>query len=455
MTQFSGFRPTFAPVQLARRQRPTALSYAAPPLALPESTESAFPTFLGFLTASYLLAVCTMSMATKETSWIPQVVGLLLGLCWVVVGLFIKGQPIRWTWAMTLFVLYSVWSATGILVTIDPDFFLLMYTTQLKVCLITWVCFQCVKTRRDLLLCCVFLGVAGCIVLVQGLDSILRSLEFTGTRLTKDARAEGATLISNANTLGEFGVLVIFGSIAGLLSYKNLIFRIFSASLGITGFYIVAASGSRTAMLGVGMLGLALYWFHFRKAENAGLGRRIVLIFLAICVIAGTVLFIAKLPFFFRLQEVFSSSENLLKEPRVQYFFTSLQVTAEHPILGLGVGGFALARLGTDNKGGGHYSHSSISEALCATGVPGFLLYFGAYFVMYRLLQQTRKLRLPKYDKAMVNMLMALFWVLMIFNAVAVIQTSRFIWPFTGAALGYIWNLRQLYSEYEPEFAAA
>lgn len=452
MTQMTGYRPPLVP---SRQYRPPRWSGAGQPSAesvAPDAIEGRFPTILGFLTAAYLVSVCTMSAG--DVSWVPQVVGIILGVSWVVIGLFLKAQPIRWSWTVTLFFLYVAWAGTGLLITLNPEYFMILYGTMLKVCLVTWVCFQCVKTRRDFLLCCLFLGFAGLFVLIQGLDSIIRAVEFSGARESKESRASG-TLLSNANTLGEFGVMVIVGMTACLMGYKSALARTLCVFLGIAGLYIVTASGSRMAMLGVVTLAAAVYWFHFRKAGGSALGRRIMLVIMGMFLVAGSIVFVTKMPLFFRLQEVFSSMDNFRKEPRVEYFFRALDVTTEHPMLGLGVGGFAIAGLGKTAKGHGHYSHSTISETLAATGIPGFLIYFGCLASLFVLLRQTRSLNLPPLDRAAVNVIMALFWVLLLFNAVSVMDQNRLVWPLTGAALGYVWNLRQQYSRTAPQYQAA
>jgi O-antigen ligase/polysaccharide polymerase Wzy-like membrane protein len=452
MSQMTGYGSSLVPSPQYRRPRPSAVALPVAESLISDPPEGRFPTILGFLTAAYLVSVCTMSAGA--VSWVPQVVGIILGVSWVVIGLFLKAQPIRWAWTMTFFFLYLVWAGTGFFITENQEYFMVLYGTQIKVCLVTWVCFQCVKTRRDFLLCCLFLGIAGGFVLVQGLDSIIRAVEFSGGRETKESRASG-TLLSNANTLGQFGVIVIFGVSACLMGYKSKIVRVLCVLLGIAGLYIVTASGSRMAMLGVVTLAAAVYWYHFRKAGGSAFGRRIMLVIMGILLVAGSIVFVTKMPLFYRLVDVFSSKENLQKEPRIEYFFRAMDVTAEHPMIGLGMGGFAIAGLGRSAKGHGHYSHSSISETLAATGIPGFLIYFSGLLTLFVLLRQTRTLNLSGPDKAAVNVIMAFFWVILLFNTVGVQDQDRLLWPLTGAALGYVWNLRQRYSYTAPNLAAA
>ncbi len=425
---------------------------SSPVLAEVEA-EGRYPTVLGFLTAVYFVSVVTMSAGKFETSWVPQVVGVILSVAWLVIGLLIKGQPLRWSWPISLFFLYVTWVLTGLLVTTNVDYFILGYTTQIKVTLITWVCFQCVKTRRDILFCFLLLGFTAVFVLVQGLDDIIHSIEYAGRRGAKVR--EGTALLTNANHLGEFGVAVMVGATACIMGYKNTMMRLISSGFILITLYIIAASGSRTAMFGVVAFAAAFYWFHFRKAGGENVGKKIVIVFLSLFLLGGSVLFITKLPFFFRLQEVFSSKENLQKEPRVAYFFNALETTAEHPVFGLGLGGFALAKFGVGKGGMGQYSHSTVSETLSCTGIPGFLIYFSANVAIFKILLRTRKLPLPKADATMVNVLMSLFWVFMMFTVLANFEAHRLYWPMTGAMLGYAWNLNQKYSQTVPRRVAA
>ncbi|HKQ46997.1 MAG TPA: O-antigen ligase family protein [Phycisphaerae bacterium] len=381
-------------------------------------------------------------------------VGVVLGVCWLVVGLFIKGQEIRWVWPISLYLLFAVWAVTGLFVTAELTFFTMLITTLAKVAGVTWICLQCVQTRRDVLFCYFLLGFASLIVLYQGIDAIVHSIEFAGEKGAKDVRA-GTTLLANANDLGEFGVITLVGVTACVMGYKNTFVRVVSLGFGVAALYIIAASGSRTAMLGTVTFATALYFFHFRNAGAASAGRRVLLVFLSLFLVAASAYFVAKLPFFYRLQEVFSSRENLEKEPRVEYFFRAIESTAQHPVFGLGLGGFAMARLGVGAGGKGHYSHSTVSETLSCTGIPGFLLYYGAQFAFFRILQRTRRLPLPKPDKTMVNIIMAHFWVYLFFSTVVSMDSHRLAWPLVGGLLGYVWSLNKRYAAASPSYATA
>lgn len=439
MTQYSNY-----PIQFA----PSMIDYDAEAALIrnqrfdPEARS--MPTLLGIATGLYLASVALFSTASASTAWIPQAVGALLGVLWVAVGVFAKGQPLAWSKPIMLFVAFTAWSTTGLIVTADTDYFMQIYMTSIKVMGITWIASQCVRTRKDLLVCCFILCIAAVVVLVQGIDTIIRSVQFSAGKDIKGARASG-TLLSNANDLGEFGVLVAIASVACLLGYKSILLRLCTTVSLVSALYIVAASGSRMAMLNTLIVAVSLYWYHFRKAGGSDVIRKVLIVCLAMVVLAGSMYYVSNLPFFYRLIKTFSSYDAMQDEPRFQYFISAIIVTIQNPIIGLGQGGFALAGLGRTAEGVAHFSHSTISETLSCTGIPGFLLYFSGRFAFLFLLLRTRKLPLPQRDFAVVNLIVAFFWVNILFDIVAMTFQHRLMWPMIGAACGYLWQLNRTY----------
>jgi len=405
-----------------------------------------FPGVLGVLTGMYLASVAMMSAAGEGLSWVPQVIGLTLGVGWIVIGVMFKGQPLRWSAPVLLYVLFALWCGTGLSVTINTPYFMTLFKTILKVALVTWVASQCTRTRNDFLVCCLLLCIAGFVIVATGIDTITRAIAQSSKDAGNAARASG-TLINNSNNFGIFGVIVIIGAVACLMGYRNVLLK----SVGVTaiacGLYIVAASGSRKAMAGVALSALALYFYHFRKAGSGGFGKKVLVTFLTLVMFAGTAYYLSRLPFLHRFTEVVTSSHQAQKEARYQYFFKALESTAQHPLIGLGIGGFSMHRLGRNASGEGQYSHSSISETLSCTGIPGFLLYYGSQFALYKLIRRVRRLRIPRSDWTMVNLIFVLYWVQLAFGAAAVIYDHRLLYPLIGAICGYLWNLQRDYAD--------
>jgi hypothetical protein len=264
-----------------------------------------------------------------------------------------------------------------------------------------------------------------------------------------EERAGETLLLANANTVGLFGLRTLVWVTACVLATRRVSFKLLSVMPVPFGLYLIAASGSRKAMIGFMLSAAALYYYHFRKAGASSVGKRLLAILIGLMIVAGSVYFVVKMPHFFRLTRTLESTASVQEQARFQYFIRGMQKTAESPIFGMGAGGFALAGLGTGAHGA-HYSHSTVTETLSCTGVPGFLLYFGGQLLLYLLLQKLRKAKLPPRDAAMVNILMVLFWLNLMTSVLAVALGDRLIWPLLGAICGYLAYLKQTYVDGSP-----
>lgn len=408
--------------------------------------EPVMPRLLGFIASLYLASVCFFSTASESVAWVAQAVAIGVAFAWLTIGLIIYGQGITWTKPITLYVGFLVWSLTGYIVTIHAERFTLTLTTTAKVVLITWVMSQCIRTRRDLLICFFMVALTSVVVIALGADEIKRSATYRGDAGDSWAKDRAsATLLGNANDLGIYGVTVVISGVFCLLGYRSVLVKGCGVLACAGGMYLVAASGSRTAMLGIAVGTVALYYYHLRQLGTNSMARKVAVFFIAIMLMAGAAYFIAKLPFFFRVREMMTDRGAVEKEPRLIYFFRSLEVVAKNPIFGLGLNGFAMHRLGTNHRGEGQYTHSSISESLSATGLIGFALFYGVYFVLFMQIRRLRKLDIPPKDRATLNMIMAYLLVVVAFSSVAVLFYHRLICPLLGACSGYVWYMEKMY----------
>lgn len=404
------------------------------------------PTLLGFASALFIMSTCLASTASESVSWIPQVVAMCVGALWLCVGVILHGQQIRWIKPISLYLFFCGWACTGILVTIDQEYFLGTLKTYWKVALITWVLSQTIRTRKDVLACCMAIALSSIVVAIAGRDQIDRALHAHSVIGDAAKARANETLLGNANYLGMFAALVALCGLTCFLAYRSLILKCLAVAGVLSGLYLIAASGSRTSMLGLACGVLATFIFHFRKLGLSSVSAKVATVVFGLGLLVGTGVFITKLPFFYRMVDVLSSKEELMKEPRVHYFFTALNVISESPVFGLGLGGFALNRLGKGSKGYGHYSHTSVAETLSTTGLPGFFLYFWSLFAMFQLIRRVRKLDLPKEERLIANMIMAMFAMITSFNGVAIVDTHRLIWPLCGGFAAYLWNMQQKYA---------
>lgn len=238
---------------------------AGPQPAAVQAREPKMPTFLGFASAMFIMSTCLASTASESVSWIPQVVALGVAALWICVGVILQGQRIRWILPISLYLLFCGWACTGIIVTIDQDYYLSILKTYWKVALITWILSQTVRTRKDILACCLAITVSSIVVAIVGRDQIQRALE--AHKVVGDAAKARAndTMLGNANYLGMFAALVALCGLTCFLAYRSLILRCLAVAGVLSGLYLIAASGSRTSMLGLTCGVVATFFFHFRK----------------------------------------------------------------------------------------------------------------------------------------------------------------------------------------------
>lgn len=410
---------------------------AATPWANPERVRAGF---LSVVAATYLASVPFLSYSEKlAASWVPQALGIGVALIWSLTAVA-TGRRIVWTRPVTWYLVWVFWAASGILVTASPEYFWGRYKTLLKVALMTWVLSQCIRTRADLGCCFFVLGLVSLGVFIEGGDDLARAMGSSEGR-GEGYRAQG-TLLSNANTLAQFAVIVIAAGLGGLFIYRGLIVRALALLPIPFALYMIAASGSRKGMVSVMLIGVGFYVYQIRKSGASGMSRRFLMFLVGASLIAGSVYFVAKLPFLFRLTGAFQDTDSVQAQPRFQYLIHGMALTARHPVIGTGLGGFALAGIGKGDKGY-HYSHSTITETFCTTGIPGFLMYFGGQFVLFRLLRVLRKAHLPKRDAAMVNLCTVLFWILLFYAVLSVSFSDRLMWPLLGGICGYLTHMKQ------------
>lgn len=437
MSQLTQYGSLTAPAGRFRPQRAYAESSATGP------REPSWPSLPALAASVYLVSVPMLSSWDEGTAWIPQVIAVGVAVIWLIFGAILGGHRIVWAPPVMLYVLWAFWAASGLMVTLNRDYFMINWRAILKVMAITWVVSQCVRTRADLLACLTSLGGASFVLFSTGAEAILKASAFSGMRETADSRA-GGTLISNANDLGVFGVVVLLGSLTSLWAFRNKFLKLIALAPVPIALYLVAASGSRMAMIGVMMVGAGIYWFHLRKAGGAGVERKLAMLVVGMMLVGGSMYYVSKNPFFFRLKAQFADKNALAEQPRLQYFARGMKATAENPVLGLGLGGFALHGLG--GRGNlSHYSHSVLTETLSCTGIPGFLLYFGSQFAFFNLVRKLRKAPLPKWDGAAVNMLMVAFWTFFLMSLVSMPAANRMLWPLHGAFCGYLIVLKKRY----------
>jgi hypothetical protein len=393
---------------------------------------SAMPGILGVAAGLYIASVPLFSFI-GQFSWIPQVVGVFLGIAWLLFGAFGRGGLI-WSAPILLYVGWAAWAGfSGVIVTDFTDRFLPRLTTIAKVVAVTWLVAQCVRSRSDLMLLFLCLALTAPIVFYLNRGDILATTKYTRDLALSEGTAKETTL-GNPNTLAMYGVVVLAASTACVLAYRSVMLRSVAAIGLPCGLYFIAASGSRKGMISIVVLAAMLYWYHFRLIGRKNLSRKIAMTVFGIGILIGAVYFLSKIPTVFRLTESIDARV-IQNEPRVVYFVRGMEALMANPLAGMGLGGFGASGLAGRRD---HYTHSTITETLVATGLPGFLLYAGSFVSLYALLRAVRRQAAPGSELALVNVLLVFYWTV-VFNSIThVMINDRLVWPILGGAIGYL-----------------
>lgn len=416
----------------------------APQLAVPalaEQDRSVFPGLLGVGISLYLFAVVICSRRV-DLAFLPQVIGIVVG-CFLIIWNLGTGVKLAVPRFMLWYFLWFIWASCTMPLSGSADPYGTIWVTQAKICLMTLVASQCVRTRGDVLALMFALTLATLVVFVVGKENIMQALNYQKYQSATKSRAVD-TLLGNANVLAFFAITAVTGAVTCILAYRNILLRLLPGLILPLGLYLLVASGSRKGMLSLVVVAVGLYWYHFRKSWSGFKGKLAALI-LGGVLVTGAIVLVSRMPTLDRL-----TSTVVAKEARYVWFIRGLEITAKNPIFGIGVGGFAI----TGESGRlGIYSHSTITEALTATGIPGFLLYFAAQGALFLQLRRLRKLPLPSRDMVIVNCCMCIYWIWMVYHLFSVMFDNRLACPLMGAIAGYLLHLEKTYGRQSPNYS--
>jgi O-antigen ligase len=277
-----------------------------------------------------------------------------------------------------LFVLWA--SVTGPLVAVSPIVFFDQLKTLLQMLVMVLTIYGLLRFK--MMPNMVFIGLI-LASLIQGFVVITgRGLE----EVKEISEEQSVGLTTNANTLG---MIAAYGTLAALIVWRRRTLSPWMNRLAILAVltanaYVVIASGSRKSGL---ILALAwILWGLFVLPRMKSLGRLLAPVIIVVLmataayfvlpvVMSDTVL--GKRLIELKEKEGGGSiTFGVLENERVNMYKEGWRMFLQSPIVGVGLGQFPFhySRMS--------YSHSDIIEPLATTGVVGFMLYQGFYFIM-------------------------------------------------------------------------
>lgn len=186
-----------------------------------------------------------------------------------------------------------------------------------------------------------------------------------------------AARIAGANAVGFYCALGIIGMLALLKEVKSIWLRGALVASGIIALYGVILSASRGAM--VALIATAILWpalcmVNIAKYKTRAIAGAVVVLLLFYWVFQFIIQDTYMGVRFTRATQLEDSSSQM----RLELFMTGLQTFAKNPIFGVGLGQFStVSRLG-------HYAHNEFAEIIATTGLPGLVIYFSIYWLVWQ-----------------------------------------------------------------------
>jgi hypothetical protein len=383
-------------------------------------------------------AVCSLAIASvpvlstnQELSFIPQ------GLAAVGAGLalltLLRRIPSLHVAVLAYAGLVLFW---GITLLSEPELWT-DYQTLLKVGLMALACHLVFRSSTQLLLLFGIYCATGAITLLlnwQQLHTLSASMSGAFVLSEKD---RFAGTFENANAAGIYGVMLM---LSGCILFFNsrAWWRWPLAAIGlVAGLTICFFSGSRKAMLGLGLLVVVIPWMASDTRETNSFERNRrrfrMIALIALSLTAGAILF-SQLPFAERLIAPFTEgvAAESSSEVRFGMLVKAFELWSTHPLCGCGFEGFSrLSEFGV-------YSHTTFGEVLCNGGLFGIGLLAVFYFLPgWQLLRRLRSE--PSGEHARLPIALFAFGAMFtLFSFFAVLFDSREFVPMYAAICGYL-----------------
>jgi O-antigen ligase len=308
------------------------------------------------------------------------------------------------------------------------------YQSLLKVGLMALACHLVFRSSTQLLLLFGIYCATGVIMLLLNWQQ-LHALSASMSALSERDRFAGT--FENANAAGIYGVTlmlcgcIIFFNSRGWWRWPLVVLGL------VGGLMICFFSGSRKAMLGLGLLVLVIPWMASRREDAIIYGRsrnRLKMALILVLSLAAGGLLFSQLPFAERLMAPFTEgvAAESSSEVRFGMLVKALELWSAHPLFGCGFDGFArLSEFGV-------YSHTTFGEVLCNGGLFGIAL-LGVFYILpaRQLLGMLRGGVSGKQARLGIG-LFAFWGMFTLMSFFAVLFDSREFVPMYAAVCGYL-----------------
>ncbi len=311
------------------------------------------------------------------------------------VGVLMQTEPLRVGPVPSLLALWTAWGALGYFASPYPDTVLDPLLQLLKLCIISFVGVNALRSRGQIRAYCIFILFAFLIYPARG--SMLNWI--TGANVVAGSRAIWNGIYANPNDLAGVCLLVLSVALAVSVGEDDRRYKL--AALGVAGLvaFIIFITQSRGALIALSVfVAVALKRMPRRQRVRAAL---------VAAALGTTVIFFAPSSLWDRLSGLknVTDTQNLAQvdkdgsaEQRFEIWKVARTIIAEHPITGVGIGAYgeehaqvAMRPQFNPTARGKRDTHSMYFNVMAETGIPGFLILACLLLVTVRYVDRVRR----------------------------------------------------------------
>ncbi len=335
---------------------------------------------------------------------------------------------------------FFAWSTWGVFNCKSSFLFWTSYTTVFQFCILIAIIVNYSKNLRTakILLIAVFLGILLVIL------SSYWSGEFQRAERGAEEKQQVAGMAINANA---FGQLVVYASAILLFFFKaskSLVMKVIIVFLLLAFTRFVVLSGSRKTFLTFLLLLFLWYIISYRKEI---IKRPVAFIFGGIMVLGLGFITYKSVSGTLMEERMKTGSVaitgGMTHEGSIPQRFTfyreGLVLTASHPIFGIGLANFIV------HSSGFKYSHSNYIEVFVSSGLPGGIMYYSVYLVLWLRLRRLSKIPFDDGTLALINMGKAFLLVQLVGDLGTVSYYIKGTWIILGILIGFTYSLEERY----------
>lgn len=364
----------------------------------------------------------------------------------VIASIGFRGSSLKMTTEFVLFLGLAIWAMIGFPFTVSTYLTKIAVVTLLKLLVMGVIILNAVNGRRSYLWLVAGLMLAMVFASAGAVTGLARGVEIVGEGYGATRRYTGT--FGNANEAGRLAALGAWAAFSLFLAIRSRFVKVLLLVVMAWGVIVVGWTGSKQNIIALFLGAVCAYWFVLRRSSR-GLGARTAWL------VAISIVMIAMVAYFGttyggeRVKELLESQGGLAEhsdQTRLDLLTASFKAFIQNPIFGVGYGG-----VGSVIYGRGYKSpHNTIVSMAANTGLPGWLMFFGAWLVAINRLRRVGKLALPPVDYRLAMSGWVLFAMFGFWTLTGELQKFKPFWVcFAGLVAYLLWIERMLQRDSE------